>query len=168
MDANRVWIIKASLVILGTSFIFFVIARPAFDFPMLYDETIRVLQIIFPVFVGYLGIGAAYLTQRSDAASAVADQPFQKKQDDIARLLLRGPIYLIAFCTLALVAGFWLSNVPSARPGAGMSIDNFCWFLSLLMGLLAASSGLVVTRLFGGSAEANGSPRAARRDAGGP
>jgi len=168
MDANRLWVIKASLLILGISFIFFVIARPAFNFPMLYDETIRVLQIIFPVFVGYLGIGAAYLTQPTDTARATADQPFQKHQEAVARLLLRGPIYLIAFCTLALVAAFWLSNVPSARPGAGMSIDNFCWFLSLLMGLLAASSGLVVTRLFGVIAKDKERPGAGRRDVGRP
>lgn len=148
MDADRLWIVKASLLFLGTSFIFFVIARPLFNFPMLFDEVIRILQIIFPVFVGYLGLGAAYLTHSS--GKVATQQSFEPNSVALARLLLRGPVYLIAVCTAALISGFWISNLPSSKPGAGMSIDTFSWLLSLLMGLLAASSGLVVNQLFRG------------------
>jgi len=115
MDANRLWVIKARLLILGISFIFFVIARPAFNFPMIYDETIRVLQIIFPVFVGYLGIGAAYLTQPTDTARATADQPFQKHQEAVARLLLRSdlPDCILYPCLSSSILAVECSVCPS-------------------------------------------------------
>ena len=146
MDSDRIWIIKASLGLLGASFAFFVLARPIFGFPMLYEEVVRVLQIIFPVFVGYLGIAAAYVSQKDSNPTAA-----ELSVPRLARLLLRGPIYLVAVCMLVLISAFWISNLPSAaqaNPGGGMSLDNFCWFLSLLLGLLAASSGLIITRLF--------------------
>jgi hypothetical protein len=144
MDLDRAWIIKASLAQLGASFAFFILARPIFGFPMVYEEVIRVLQIIFPVFVGYLGIAAAYVSQQPDAVPIDTNSAAPK----FSQLLLRGPIYLVGMCSIVLIASFWVSNLPSAKSGGGMSLDNFCWFLSLLMGLLAASSGLVVTRLF--------------------
>jgi hypothetical protein len=114
---------------------------------MLYEEVIRVLQIIFPVFIGYLSLAAAHVSRGiSPGRLATRDSEFASRQ--ITQLVLRGPIYVVGLCLIVLTAAFWISNIPSARPGNGMSLDNFCWFLSLLMGLLAASSALIIARLF--------------------
>lgn len=158
MDAERLWILKASFAVLGVTFVFFVIARPMLSFPMLYDEIVRVLQIIVPVFGGYIGIGAAYVSQvnRPAAATAAAPNPHER---DILRLLLRAPVYGAAVGMVVLIGAFWWSNRHDAAPGGGMSIDNFCWFLALLMGVLAASTSLIVTRLFPGASAQSEKPK---------
>jgi hypothetical protein len=154
MDADRIWIIKASIVLLGLSFAFFVVGRPLFGFPMLYDEVIRVLQLIFPVFLGYLGLGASYVTGQKNA---MREPDYGSRADTkLARLMLRAPIYLVSGGLGVLIIAFWTSNLPHATAGAGMSLDSFCWFLSAILGVLAASSGLLVTRLFDGQRRSRG------------
>ena len=58
-EARR-WIIVASLVIAGAAFSFFVIA-PVLGYPLRFSQAMSILQIVFPVFLGYLACFAVPL-----------------------------------------------------------------------------------------------------------
>ena len=53
----REWLVLSSLLLTGTGLVFFVFfsLAPALGFPLEYRQSLRVLEIIFPVFAGYLG-----------------------------------------------------------------------------------------------------------------
>lgn len=50
----RKWLIVASLTMAAASFSFFMLA-PVFGYPLRYSQAQLVLQIVLPVFLGYLG-----------------------------------------------------------------------------------------------------------------
>ena len=59
-EAARVWLVKASLIVTTLTFVFFIVA-PAFNFPLSFGEAIRLLEIVAPVFLGYLGSATQFL-----------------------------------------------------------------------------------------------------------
>jgi hypothetical protein len=94
MDHERIWIVRASLIILAGCFGFFISSPPLLGFPLdaSKGEVTRVLQIITPVFVAYLAAATAFLfvpvePQRGPTVSNSA-------QLQMLRLLTRGPVLL--------------------------------------------------------------------------
>lgn len=140
----RTWLIKASLVITGTDFVFF-LAAPVVGYPLDWRDAWRMAEIIFPVFLGYLGAAAHFLFGAADGQRETA-RPARAAQ---IGLLVRGPVLVwLAINAVALVV-FGVANRQAAPPGEGMTVDQLAMVLSASLGLLAATTSGVVIHLFG-------------------
>jgi len=142
LDAERIWVVKASLLLAGATFAFFVAAPGLLKYPLDFDQSIRILQIVLPVFVGYLGLATAFVFQNTVRSTNVYSN------SSLIRLLLRGPIYVYSLGIVVVISVFWQTNLPGGAPASGMTIDQLAWLVSALVGLLAATTGLIVTKIF--------------------
>jgi hypothetical protein len=137
--AARLWIVRSSLVAYGSVFIFFGLA-PAIGYPLSYADAMNVLKIIVPIFASYLGGAVIFLG--AGGADNQNDSP-----NELLGLLLKWPMAVFAIGMVALLLAFPLSNGGSFN-GTGMTPDTLSLFVSLLMGLLAATTGAVSSLLF--------------------
>ena len=61
-EQARLWLVWSSLVlIVGYGLI--LIAAPTLGFPLTFDESIQLLQIIFPLFLGYVSSAVVFVFQ---------------------------------------------------------------------------------------------------------
>jgi hypothetical protein len=144
MEAERIWITRASLLVVALALFFYLAAPVLFGFPIALDEVARIVQIVLPVFVGYLSAAAAFLTASGSRQSRNANIADEK----LLRIVVRGPVYLVSVGLAIVTAVFWYSNRKGAPPGTGMSLDQYCWSLSALLAILTVSTSVVVGRLF--------------------
>lgn len=137
----RLWLIWSSLILVGAEFAFFVLA-PVLGYPLEFAQSIRLMEILIPVFVGYLG-SAAYSLFRSSGNGAVK---FEQSQE--ATLLVRGPIIVFAFASITALTAFGISNGANRPSGSGMSVDTLAGIFTAILGLLSATTGVIVSHLF--------------------
>lgn len=141
VDKARSWLIIASLVITGLQILFLVVA-PAVGYPLPYPKNLALLQIVAPVFLGYLGAAAHFIFNPVQVVRA---------QLKFLGLLVRGPIIIYALTVIAILAVFGYSNRFGAPIGSGVSVDNVGTVLSIALGVLAATTSVVSSYLFGTS-----------------
>jgi hypothetical protein len=155
LNAARLWLIKASLSITGLTFLFLCLA-PSVGYPLEWSESVRLLQIIIPVFGGYLGSATHFLLKGS---TRKIERRWRGTKEHLD-MIVRGPVIVFGVVVIALFTGFGLSNRVSAPPGAeGMDIETLATFLTGALGLLALTTSYVVLYLFG-SDEQTGTQRA--------
>ncbi len=162
MQQERIWIVYASLGILAAAFAFFIVAPAVLGFPLDGNagEVTRVLQIVVPVFLAYLSAATAFLFSPPQQDVALAAE-----RQKLLRVLTRGPVF-VAGGGIVLVTGvFWFSNRSGGDVATGMSLDSYCWFLTALVGLLAATTGITVGSIFPGSRNAEDSGSGATKGA---
>lgn len=137
----RKWLVVASLAVAGSSFVFFILA-PVFGYPLRYSQSFTILQIIFPVFVGYLGAATQFVFQKIPPASgAITARP-------MLELMVKGPVMIFCIMVLSTVVAFGYSNRLSAPPGDGMSVDLLSSTVTVALGLLAVTTNVTVAYLF--------------------
>lgn len=139
INSARKWLIVSSLIITGGQMIF-LLAAPAFSFPLNYPENLHLLQIVLPVFFGYLGSASHFIFQSTARPVRV--------QNQFLGLLVKGPLIIYVLTVTAAFCSFAYSNRVGAEVGAGMSVDNLSTALSLALGLLAVTTGIVSSYLF--------------------
>lgn len=138
----RKWLILASLIACAATFVFVLIA-PVAGYPLLWADSLRVLELVIPVFAGYLGAAAQYVFRQRNNESVNAQ--------DGTRLLLimiKGPVIVFTVMSLAILIGFGLSNRQSATPGEGMNVGTLAGLLSAALGFLAITTNAAVAYLF--------------------
>ena len=140
-DAARRWLILWSLVITAAVFVFFIIA-PLTGFPLSFEQTRSLIQLILPVFLGYLGSASYFVFPR---ASRRARYP---SNSELIGLMVRGPVIVFAIVSVVAISTFGFSNRPSAVPGTGMTIEMLSTILSAALGLLAVTTNVAVAYLF--------------------
>jgi len=138
-EGARKWLIAASLAITGLQMVFFLIA-PSFNFPLTYPGNLNILQIISPVFLGYLG-SASHFIFRSQSTIVLVENQY-------LGLLVKGPLLIYFFVVTGAIVAFGYSNRYGAPMGSGMSVDNLSTALSLALGLLAVTTGVISSYLF--------------------
>jgi hypothetical protein len=146
----RRWIIYSSLGLTAAAICFFFIA-PAVGYPLTFAQSLRALEIILPVFLGYLGSATLFVFRvpsANDAREVHRAASFSPGLGELAGVLVRGPIILVAISFLVLVSVFGVTNSPHAAPGAGISIDQFTAGISTILGLLTVTTNIAVTHLF--------------------
>ncbi len=144
MDSNtaRIWLVYASLIIILSQFLFFILAPPL-GYPLTYDQSFRLLEIVLPVFLGYLGAATHFLFAKGQSQKAQALAPSR-----FLGLLVRGPVVVFAVASVGALVAFCLSNQGSGAPGEGMSVDTLAGILTAILGFLAVTTTAVVTHLF--------------------
>lgn len=138
-DKARKWVIIASLIITGVQLVFLILA-PALGFPLEYPKNFDILQIVLPVFLGYLGSATTFVF--------MAPPPSVSVNNQFLGLLVRGPIIIYGLAMVAAFAAFAYSNRSGAPIGGGMSVSNLAAAVSISLGVLAVTTGVMVSYLF--------------------
>lgn len=145
IQSARKWLVLSSLSITGAHFIFFLIA-PAVGYPIEYEHSIRLLQISTPIFFGYLGSASRFVFNargQEKANEVIISNP-------LLGTLIRGPFIVFGLASVAALCAFGYSNRLAAPPGIGMSVDTLATVITTALGLLAVTTNVAVSALFGG------------------
>lgn len=146
VENARKWLVVSSLSVTGSVFLFFLLA-PATGFPLVFAQSLRILEVALPVFLGYLGSAARFVFRSGSDADEVA---FRRSASPLVGLLIRGPLIVFAFALGAIVLAFGLTNRPDAAPGSGVSVDQLTAGISIILGLLAVTTNVAISYLFSG------------------
>lgn len=138
IDVARSFLIISSLIITGAILIF-MISAPEIGYPLEWPQNLRILQIVLPVFLGYLG-SAAYFIFKEKA------EPVRVRTRFLG-LLVIGPMIIYALAMLASLVVFGFSN-RAAQTGAGMTVDELSDCLTASLSLLSVTTNFIITRLF--------------------
>lgn len=138
-DSARKWLIASSLVITGVQMVFLIVA-PVIGFPLLYPKNLDLLQIVSPIFLGYLGSASHFIFQ-----NPVPPVPVQNQY---LGYLVKGPLVIYILAAGGSLAAFGYSNRVGSSIGAGMSVDSLGTALSLSLGVLAVTTGVLNSYLF--------------------
>jgi hypothetical protein len=142
LDGARRWLVISSLTITAATLMFF-LAAPAFGYPITWEQGTRVVEIVIPVFLGYLGSATLFLFQtRRQRPSRLADV------SQIGAILVRGPIIVFVLVCITTLFSFGYSNRLTANPGSGMSVDTLAWSITSTLGLLAVTTNVATSYLF--------------------
>jgi hypothetical protein len=142
-SSARLWLVKASLIIIGANFVF-LIAAPALGYPLTFDRALVVAEMIVPLFVGYLGAAAAYAFSAGERTSP------KIKDANLVKLMVQGPVFLAAVLSVVLYAVFGWTNWP--RPGLitgyGMPYEVLTACIALILSIYTATTGAAFGYLF--------------------
>jgi hypothetical protein len=95
---------------------------------------------VTPVFLGYLG-SASHFVFMIPPPSVPANNQF-------LGLLVKGPIVIYACAVVAALGTFGYSNRTGAPIGSGMSVGELSIAISIALGILAATTGVIISYLF--------------------
>lgn len=150
IERARIFLVSSSLLITFAALGFFVTA-PAFGYPLTFDEALRLLEIIVPVFLGYLG-SASYFIFRAQN-NQTKDPPAAVR--NLLGLMVRGPLLVFAGVVLLAIIAFGYTNRVAAAPGVGMTTGTLAQIISVVLGLQACTTNVIVSYLFRGEAPEN-------------
>ena len=143
LQAERQWLIVASLGSTLAVFLFFVLA-PAAGYPLTYADALGVVQIIVPVFMGYLGTAAQYVFARTPP-----DEPSpHKSAKPLLKLMVRGPVAVFLIIVVATILAFGITNGADAELGEGMSVSLLSAVVTASLALLAVTTNAAGAYLF--------------------
>jgi hypothetical protein len=143
IDQARRFLVIASLFFTGAVFVFFLVA-PAVGYPLTWDQSSRIFEIILPVFLGYLGSATHFLFRGGQNP-----KPIELKDDSgMLGLLIRGPLWVFGIAAIAIVFAFGFTNRAAAPSGSGMSVDALAGSFTAVIGLLAVTTNVAVSYLF--------------------
>ena len=142
MEDARSWVIKACLLIMGGTLIFFLVA-PTAGFPLEFTSSLRILEIILPIFLGYIGQSIFLLLHRG--TQPMDEQRLVRKS---LKLLIQGPIVIFCLALVSIIVAFGLSNRAGAPIGSGITPDGLALSVSIVTAVLTATTNAVVIFLF--------------------
>jgi len=118
----------------------FLLLAPAIGYPLESPRNIDMVQIITPVFLGYLGSASYFVFAGQKLHGRV--------RNEFLGYLTVGPIIIYVVAVSAAFFSFGWTNRPSAQPGSGVSVENLGNALSLSLGVLAMTTSVVASYLF--------------------
>jgi hypothetical protein len=143
IDEARTWLILTALIATGATFVFFLVG-PALGYPLTWAQATRCVEVLLPVFVGYLGSATHFLFSKGTGHSEIILQD----RSNLLRIMVKGPVVVFSVAAIAVLFAFSFSNRVSAPPGVGMSIDTLSWSITAALGLLTATTSVEVAYLF--------------------
>jgi hypothetical protein len=143
MDRERNWFIRVNLTTLCAMLFFFILA-PITGFPVTFNEAWRIIQMILPMLLSFVAAAAIFFV--SSRSSNLPEPP--ANVTSIARVMIRGPLYIAIFGCILATSVFWYSNRHTAPAGSGFSLEQYCWWISAFLSILSVTTGIVVARLF--------------------
>lgn len=140
-NGAREYLVLSSLVITGVQSLFLVVA-PAIGFPLRYPDNMHMLEIISPVFLGYLGSATHFIFSGNTMHES------SKKSNDLLGYIVVGPIVIYGIVTIGAFSAFGFLNRSGSAIGSGMLPENLATALSASLGVLAVTTGIITSRLF--------------------
>ena len=141
--AARRTIVLFSLVSTGILIPFLILA-PYVGYPLKASESLAVVRIVTPVFLGFLGAASIFVTK--------AHQEIIRPRGESGSLigyLIFGPFLLFFVSMVSLLLAFYLGNSPHATAGNGMTVDELTSWISIVLGILTVTVGVISNSLFG-------------------
>lgn len=135
-----------SIACTGLLLLFLVVAQ-LIQFPLNFslDEQFRLIEMILPVFIGYLGGAANYIFSQDTDVELSTD----RKQ--LLFMIVTTPYILFIFLSALIFVVFYYSNVPlpsgHAKPSA-MNFNQLCKWFSIVLSLLTGVTSIVASYLF--------------------
>jgi hypothetical protein len=163
IEGARKWIIVTSLAVTSAVFVFFFLA-PQFGYPLVWEQSERIIEIVLPVFLGYMGTATHFLFHQNRSQMQID----LGANASLLGLIVRGPIIVFALACGAILFAFGYSNRLAAPQDSGMSIDQLSWAVAAALGLLSGTTSVAVSYLFslGEKAEAHVAPAKAGKKRG--
>ena len=101
-NAARKWLVLSSLVMLAIYGAFLILA-PVTPYPLEYEQARQLLQVIFPLFIGYLSSAVVFVFQGEDITTNLQISPMFDG-------LVKGPFIVVFFlATVSRSKSFHLS-----------------------------------------------------------
>ncbi len=146
----RLWLVKASFFVIAGNLVFFLLA-PWLGYPLQREESPRLLQIIIPVFTGYLVAAIHFVFRQTEPIPARSGVGIP----ELLRWIVIGPVMIFLVWSLSAILAFGFSNRVSAPGGTGLSVDDLASQITFALAFLTATTGAVISYLFG---RPNGEP----------
>lgn len=147
VQQGRNWILLASLIACGATFVFFFLA-PVFGYPLLWRDSSRILELIAPVFIGYVSTAVYYAIHHAIHQTGKHSEENVPSVSRFMSLIIKGPVILFAITSVAILIAFGVLNAQTAEQGLGMSVENLAFAFTLALGLLTGTTNAVVHYLF--------------------
>jgi hypothetical protein len=130
----------------------FLILAPSIGMPFNpgRNENLMLIQVVIPVFHGYLG-SASHFVFRAHAAPEV-----QVADERLLGLLVFGTFGLYILANITLFTEFYLTN---RLEGPGMSIDELLKWFTAILGLLTCVVSIITSYIFNFSGHRTASRR---------
>ena len=137
----RKWIVYWSLGLIAFYGVFFLLA-PVLRYPLDFSQSAQLIQIIFPVFLGYLATAIVF---------AFEGRAVKARAPDLLAPLTKGPFLVSCGLSVALFVAFWFSNSTDSpvRPTTPMLFEVFSSLFAAIMGIYTATTSALVAYLFG-------------------
>ncbi|WP_157783722.1 hypothetical protein [Bradyrhizobium liaoningense] len=121
--------------------VFFLLA-PLLRFPLDFSDAAPLIQVIFPVFLGYLATAIVFAFEGKDV---------ETRAPDLLASLTKGPLLVSLILSVALFVAFWLSNSTDSpvRPAKPMPFEVFSSLFAAIIGIHTATTSALVAYLFG-------------------
>lgn len=123
--------------------VFFALA-PVYGAPLSYDQSYIVIKQIAPIFIGYVGQAAYYVTRQKHISGTEIP-----KEGALIFILTIGPFLVFTIIMVAIIFAFTVSNNIDRPPDTGMSFARLTDWISILLGLFSASVSVITAWLFG-------------------
>ena len=146
-QSARVAIVAYSLGITGGLLMFLLLAQPLhMRFNYATEENLRLIDVVLPTFLGYLGSAAHFLFNSNKGREV------DEENAGLLKLLVHGPFILFIICTSALFYTYYETHLPlpdDAPRVDYLKFSDLSRYLSFLLGILAATVSVVSAYLFG-------------------
>jgi hypothetical protein len=142
--AARRAVVLFSLVSTGVLIPFLILA-PYIGYPLKPGESLAVVRVVTPVFLGFLGAASIFVTKVHQEISDI--------RGDSGRLLgflIFGPFLLFFVSMISLLLAFYIGNSPRQTiVGIGITVDDLTSWISIILGILTVTAGVISNSLFG-------------------
>jgi hypothetical protein len=151
------WLVGLSVVSILLTMLFFFVLK-IFGFPLSYDDVLRLVQQLFPVFVGFLLSAVTYVF------SSKKDMLIEEARFKLLQVVLLASFSLYWAGVLILSSVFWWSHSQRAPLGEGMPKSAFFIILTVLFSLISGVVGSISTGVFFVAAQTKRTSRSSARN----
>ncbi|MGJ5077005.1 hypothetical protein [Bradyrhizobium oligotrophicum] len=116
----------------------FLIVSPLFT-PFGPQEALQVVQVVFPVFAGYIGSAVLFLFRGNPASGTIADQ-------GLLKMLIYAPFAVFWCLAAAVLFYFYVSNQPGYNQG--MTFPQLMTYVTIIISFMNITTGALGAFLF--------------------
>jgi hypothetical protein len=134
---------KVLLLSVATTVVFacFVIVSPLF-LQLDGSEALQVVQIVFPVFAGYIGASVIFIFRGNTIGEREPIDP------ELLRYLVYLPFVVFWSLGAAVFVYFFVSNLPNSGGKQGMSFPQLATYITIIISFMNATTGALTSILF--------------------
>ncbi|MER9546637.1 hypothetical protein NKI72_32200 [Mesorhizobium sp. M0437] len=146
-QSARLWVVGYTLAITAGLMIFLALSQQIgmrFDFGR--QENFRLIDVILPTFLGYLGACAHFIFNPNGG------REIDPRNSGLLRMMVHAPFWIFAAFVISLFYVHYQTHLPQPPDAPRvdpLQFDTLSRFLSVALGVLAATIGIISSYLFG-------------------